>query len=98
MAKVRPGVTVDADIWRRCKALSDKFSVVNWSEIVEASLIEFLILFEDVVREVPQDKETSDEMVDRVLLHFQSKYHQSLSDVYSAKSRVKLSDIQEQPK
>lgn len=98
MSKIRPGVTVDEDIWRRCKALSNKFSVINWSEIVEASLVEFLVLFEDIIREVPQDKESSDEMVDRVLLHFQSKYHKSLGEVYDVKSRSKLSDIQEQPK
>lgn len=98
MGKVRPGVTVDEDIWRRCKALSDKFSVINWSEIVEASLVETLIILEEVIKEVPQDKKSSDEMVDRVLLYFQAKYHKSLGEVYSAKSKTKLSDIQEQPK
>lgn len=92
MARIKANITIDEDIWRRCKVLSDKFSVINWSEIAEVSFLETLILLEEVIKEAPQDKESSDQMVDRVLLYFQAKYHKSLAEVYSTKAQVKFLD------
>ncbi len=83
MARRRINLTVESEVWRRCQELAIRFPFLNWSEIAENAFLQILVLFDEVVQidndDQPKDVES---MTERMLLHFQSKYHSTLSDAY----------------
>jgi len=83
MTRKRINLTVEAEVWRRCQELAIRFPFINWSEIAENSFLQILVLFDEVLQiddeSQPKDVES---MTERMLLHFQSRYHSTLSDTY----------------
>lgn len=90
MARVKANISVDSDVWKRCKALSDRLPFINWSEIAEASFMVYLVMFEEVIGEMPDDAEGAEIVIQKILLHLQSKYYEALSDVYAAPQSVQI--------
>ena len=87
--RVKANITVDADLWERCKAISDQDPFFNWSLIAETAFRQVLML-RDLVFEASSDGKDVQGMTDAMLLKFQSIYYETLSDTYENISQYKL--------
>ena len=87
--KVKANITVDADLWERCKAVSDEDPFFNWSQIAETAFRQVLVLRDQVLQAYSEGKDVQG-MTDVMLLKFQSIYTKTVSDAYDNASEYKL--------
>ncbi len=79
--KVKANISVDADLWARCKAVSEEDPFFNWSQIAETAFRQVLVLRDQVLQAYSEGKDVQG-MTDVMLLEFQSVYSQTVSDAY----------------
>lgn len=79
--KVKANISVDADLWSRCKAVSEEDSFFNWSQIAETAFRQVLVLRDQVLQAHSEGKDLQG-MTDVMLLKFQSIYSQNVSEAY----------------
>jgi len=77
--KVKANISVDADLWIRCKAISEEDSSINWSQIAETAFRQVLAL-RDQILQAHSDGKDIEGMTDIMLLEFQSVYSQTVFD------------------
>ena len=79
--KVKANITVDADLWERCKAVSEEDSFFNWSQIAETAFRQVLVVRDQLLQAHSEGKDVQG-MTDVMLLKFQSVYSQTVSEAY----------------
>jgi hypothetical protein len=87
--KVKANISVDSDLWARCKAVSEEDPFFNWSQIAETAFRQVLVLRDQVLQAHSEGKDIQG-MTDVMLLKFQSIYTQTVSDAYENASEYKL--------
>lgn len=79
--KVKANITVDADLWERCKSVSEQDSFINWSQIAETAFRQVLVL-RDQILQAHSDGKGVEGMTDAMLLQFQSVYTETVIDAH----------------
>ena len=79
--KVKANISVDSDLWARCKAVSEEDPFFNWSQIAETAFRQVLVVRDQVLQAHSEGKDVQG-MTDVMLLKFQSIYSQTVFDAY----------------
>jgi len=82
--KKKVTLSIDVDVWTRCQNLSSQVPFMNWSEMVEISLIEILNTFESSLKSFA-DGSQPEEVIQDVLDQLDLQYHQIVLDAKAAK-------------
>jgi len=94
--KVKANISVDADLWSRCKAVSQEDSSINWSQIAETAFRQVLAL-RDQILQAHSDGKDIEGMTDIMLLEFQSVYSQTVFDARKNVAEHKVANSETQP-
>lgn len=91
--KQKVTLSIDSDVWKRCQALSNTVSFMNWSELAEQSFRTILDVFEPSLMML-SDGHQPQEVIDEIRKQLDVSYHEMLLE--AKRSRLSQTENSEE--